>query len=242
MSRVTTFKCVLMGLTVAWGSLASAQVAITDPPPEHHFGKIPLQANFAAQYFSVFNQGNESVTLGQATVNGGMATCSALGCPVVSPGDFVLAAGSSDGCSGRTLAPGEGCSTLIGFVPQAPGARVALLNFPVNGGATVSRVISGTGVAQPFDCVLDWAERTVPASLVAQPTPTMVISPYYARCYQGGALCVGADVAVPTFAPASVYTLMAGELKSIGLLSELAAVATQAPPSQRRCNQPTEGQ
>jgi hypothetical protein len=230
----------MLSLCAALPAIGLAQVTITDPPPEHHFGKIPLQANYAAQYFSVWNPTEQAVTLGQARVDGELATCSALGCAVVAPADFVI--GGSDGCSGRTLAPNSGCSILIGFVPQQPGSRVAKLAFPVAGGADVNRMLSGTGVAQPFDCVMDWAERVLPADLVAQPTSTLVAGPYYARCYQGGALCVGADVAVPTFAPASVYVYQSGRLAPFATLASLAALATYPLPSTRRCDQPADGQ
>lgn len=213
-----------------------AQVAITDPPPEHHFGQIPVGATYAAQYFSVFNQGNTPVTLGQARIDGEMAVCMALGCPSVAPADFTVQ--SADGCSGQTLQPGQGCSTLVGFVPTAPGARIARLVFPVQGGVAIERTVAGTGVSQPLECVLDWAERTYP-SLFLQPTPTQVVSPYVGRCYQGGALCVGADVAVPTFAPASIYYLLNGAVGRLGALSDFAALATQAPPSTLRCDQPS---
>lgn len=214
---------------------ALAQVAITDPAPEHHFGKIPVGATYAAQYFSVFNQGTSPVQLGQARVDSNMAVCMALGCPSVAPADFTVQ--GSDGCSGQTLQPGTGCSTLVGFVPTAPGGRTARLVFPVQGGADVERILSGTGVSQPLECVLDWAERTYPA-LFVQPTPTQVAGPYVARCYQGGALCVGADVAVPTVAPASVYYLLNGQIGNLGALSNFATQATQAPPSTLRCDQP----
>ena len=213
---------------------ALAEVTITDPPLEHHFGQIPVGATYAAQYFSVFNQGSTPVTLGQVRVDSDMAVCMALGCPSIAPADYAVQ--GSDGCSGRTLQPGLGCSTLVGFVPTAPGARTARLVFPVQGGAAVERIVAGTGVSQPLECVLDWAERTYP-TLFLQPTPTQVVSPYVARCYQGGALCVGADVAVPTFAPASIYYLLNGELGRLGSLSDFAAVATQAPPSTLRCDQ-----
>lgn len=212
-----------------------AQVSISDPPPEHHFGKIPVGATYAAQYFSVFNETAAPVTLGRVSIGNDMSTCMALGCPVVSADDFVVAEGS-DGCSGKTLATKEGCSALIGFVPKAAGARTALLSVRVTGSTTVSRIIAGTGVSNPSDCVMDWAERSF-STLLTQGTSTFVTGPFLVRCYQGGALCVGADAALPTVAPASVYTYMAGELKRQGSLADLAALATY-PDSNRRCNQP----
>ncbi len=211
----------LLGL-LSIGSV-HAQVEITDPAPSHHFGKIPLGETYATQYFSVFNRGNTPVTVGQVTVDGnGLAVCAALGCPTIAPSDFVVSSGV--GCSGLTLAPGAGCSTLITFVPTVAGDRVARLVFPVSNGNTTTRTIAGTGVSQPLDCVLDWAEQQFKAELT-NPTPTFLISPFYARCYQGGAICLGADSAVPSFAPASVYLYQNQSLQSLGYLSAFAAMA-----------------
>lgn len=212
-------------LMVALGSTVpvSAQVEITDPAPSHHFGKIPLGATYATQYFSVFNRGNTPVTVGQVAVDGNeVAVCAAIGCPTIAPSDFVVSTGV--GCSGLTLAPGAGCSTLISFIPTVAGDRVARLVFPVSDGNTTTRTIAGTGVSQPLDCVLDWAEQQF-KTLLTNPTPTFLISPFYARCYQGGALCLGADSALPSFAPASVYLYQNQALKSLGFLSDFASIA-----------------
>ena len=214
-----------------------SQVTISDPASDHNFGRIPLGATYATQYFSAFNTGSSAVVLGTVTVDGEVATCLALGCSVPAPGDFAVF--GSDGCSGRRLAPGEGCSTQIRFVPSAVGARTARLVVPVQGAAPADRVMSGTGVAQPIDCVLDWAERTF-ASLLTQPTPTFTVQAFHARCYQGGSLCIGADTALPTFAPASIYIYQAGQMARFAGLTELANQATQSPPSTRSCSQAAE--
>lgn len=215
---------------------ALAEVVVSDPPPEHHFGKIPVGANYATQYFSITNQGSTPVTLGQVRVDGGgLMVCLALGCATVTPEQFLIQ--SADGCTGQTLQSGQGCSTLVAFVPTSVGGKMAQLVFPLeNDASQVTRTMAGTGVSQPLECVLDWAERNFPA-LLYQTTPTQTVSPFVARCYQGGALCVGADVAVPTMAPASVYYLLNGEMGRLGTLSEFAAQATEALPSVRRCNQ-----
>lgn len=145
-----------------------AQVEITDPAPSHHFGKIPLGETYATQYFSLFNRGNTPVTVGQVSVDGNeVVVCMAIGCPTIAPNDFVVSTGV--GCSGLTLAPGAGCSTLISFVPTVAGDRVARLVFPVSDGNTTTRTIAGTGVSQPFDCVLDWAEQQF-KTLLTNPT------------------------------------------------------------------------
>lgn len=240
MMHVRTLRPVLGAIILSTlAAVAAAQVEITDPPVTHDFGKIPLNANYAAQYFSVHNRGASPVTLGQAGVDGQVAVCQALGCPAVAPGDFVIAAGS-DGCSHQTLEPGHGCSTLLGFVPTLPGGRSARLVFDVPGASPVTRIVSGTGVSDPTDCVLDWAERTYPA-LISPPASTFVAGPYIARCYQGGTLCVGADAAYPTFAPASVYLYQNGQLTRYASLSDVAAQASYPSPSTRRCSQLPDG-
>ncbi len=210
----------------AWSAMALpalAQVAITDPPVTHNFGNIAIGSTYATQYFSVFNQGQTAVTLGQVVVDGtDLVVCMALGCATVAPSDFVVSTGT--GCSGMTLQPGVGCSTLVSFVPTAAGARLARLVVPVEGGNPVTRVVEGTGTSQPLDCVLDWAQQQY-KDVLTTPTATFMSSPYYARCYQGGALCVGADTAVPTVAPANVYLYQNQTLQSLGLLSDFAALA-----------------
>jgi hypothetical protein len=214
----------------------SAQVAISDPTDSHDFGRIPLSATYATQYFSLFNSGNTPVMLGQVTVDGQLATCMALSCGTVSAGDFVVEA-HSDGCSNVTLQAGQGCSTLLNFVPQAPGPRSARLVFSVQGGDAVTRIVSGTGVFNPIDCVLDWAERTYP-DLLTQPTPTLTVGQFHARCYGGGTtLCVGADTALPSVAPASIYLYLNGQLSHYAALADMAASATYPAPSTRRCDQ-----
>jgi|GEM_PF-6157671 len=203
-------------------AFAHAQVTVSDPPADHNFGRIPLGATYSAQYFSLTNSGTAAVVLGQASIDGQIATCAALGCPTPTSTDFVIAAGA-DGCSGKTLQAGQSCSTLIGFVPSAPGARIANFVVPVAGAASVTRQLAGTGVANPLDCVLNWAESTYP-SLLTTPTATFVSAPFYARCYQGGTLCVGADV-LATVAPASVYLYQGGTLSRYEYLNVLAATA-----------------
>ena len=233
--RLSPLLSMVVGTLLAFPALA--QVTVSDPPPEHNFGKIPLGATYATQYFSAFNTGTQAVVLGPVRVDGDMGTCAAIGCPVVAPADFAVY--GSDGCSGRTLVPGEGCSTQIRFVPSGVGGRTARLVFPVQGAAEATRVVAGTGVAQPIYCVLDWAERTYP-TLLTQPTPTFVYQAFHARCYQGGSLCVGADTALPTTAPASVYLYQGGQMVRYADLSVLAAQATYPAPNSRSCSQAAE--
>lgn len=217
------FRTVALTGLMAFSSLTFSQVEISDPPETHHFGKIPLQAQYATQYFSAFNRGSKPVTLGTVTVDAGdIFVCLAIGCPTVAPQDFVVSKGV--GCTGAVLQPGEGCSSLLSFVPTSVGERMARLVIPVNGGTAVTRRITGTGTAPPLDCVLDWAEQEYKALLTA-PTASFLISPFYARCYQGGALCLAADLAVPTFAPASVYVYQNQTLQVLGRLSDFASLA-----------------
>lgn len=214
------------------GLSAHAQVEITDPPADHNFGKIPLNATFATQYFSVFNRGSTPVQLGTVISSGaGVSTCAGLGCPVIAPEDFLIPAGS-DGCSNAVLQPGQGCSTLVSFSPKAPGARLSQLVVPLRDGASgTARIMHGTGLSAPLDCVLDWAEKSFP-QLLTTPTGTTTVSPFHLRCYANGTMCLGADTAVPTFDQPSVYfyqTQPTPSVQRLGYLSTFAQAAQCQP-------------
>jgi len=214
----------IVTLALATSLGAQAQLELTDPGPEHHFGPVPLGETYATQYFSFFNRGANAVRLGQAVIDAEVVTCAALGCSVASAADFEIVA-HSDGCSGKTLAAGEGCSSLIAFVPKAPGARTARLRMPLataGGSAPVERLLNGTGCSEPVDCQLDWAEHRFPKTF-SSPTATIVVAPFHARCYQGGTLCAGADV-LATAAPPSAYLYREGRLERLESLTQLAAL------------------
>jgi hypothetical protein len=57
-------------------------------------------------------------------------------------GDFAIAA---DGCSGRTLAPGESCEASASFDPTATGLREALLVLTLGNSQPLSLALTGTG-------------------------------------------------------------------------------------------------
>lgn len=205
---------------------ALAQAVITDPPPEHHFGIVELRSPGASQYFSVFNQGAAPIVLGTVAVDANLATCAGERCPTLAPDDFKAPSGS-DGCSGATLAPGAGCSTLVQFMPTVPGGRIARLVVPVQGQSDVWRALHGTGTVQPLDCVLDWAERQY-SDLFPRPTPTLTLEPFHARCSSDAALCLGADTAVATVDRPSLYVYsptLTPPLQNLGYLSDWAAQA-----------------
>lgn len=211
-----------------------AQVQISDPPETHTFGKAAIGSDYAAQYYSLTNQGNASVAVGQVRMDGQLATCTGLDCPVVAHADFRVVS-HSDGCSGTTLAPGQGCSTLITFTPTAVGGRLSQVVFPIVGSADVTRIIHGTGTSQPLECVLDWAERHPEYSaLLTNPTRTFRAEQFHARCYGNGVLCLGADNALPTFDQPSVYVALLqpqpARLQSVGYLSEWANLAQCSAP------------
>ena len=207
---------------------AHAQVEITDPPEGHNFGKVPLNATYATQYFSVFNRGNAAVQLGTVASSGAaVVTCAGLGCPVVAQEDFKIPQGS-DGCSNATLQPSQGCSTLVSFSPSAPGSRISQLVVRSRDGASLATyMMHGTGTSQPLDCVLDWAEKTFP-QILTMPTGTATVSPFHARCYANGTLCLGADTAVPTFDQPSVYLYQTQPTPSVQRLGYLSTFAEAA--------------
>lgn len=207
---------------------AHAQVEVTDPPADHNFGKVPLHATTAVQYFSVFNRGSAAVQLGTVISSGAaLATCAGIGCPVVAAADFVIP-GGSDGCSNAVLQPGQGCSTLVSFTPTAPGSRMSQLIIPLRDGAPgATRTLHGTGTSQPLDCVLDWAEKSF-SQLLTTPTGTATLSPFHLRCYANGTMCLGADTAVPTFDQPSVYLYQAQSTPAVQRLGYLSTFAQAA--------------
>lgn len=230
-----TLQALCGSVLVLSQAVAHAQLTFAEPPLDHDFGKIPLETTYAAQYFGLFNSSATPVSVGLLRVDSQIATCAALGCPVVAPSDFVLR--DPDACSNSTLAPGQGCSSLIIFSPKQPGQRTARIVFPIIGSVDMSRPLSGTGVSDPTDCVLDWAERTYP-SLFTQPTPTVVAGGYFARCYAGNSLCVGSDAGYLATTPHSLFIYMGGQLSRYEALATLAQTATHAPTSSLRCSQP----
>lgn len=168
----------------------AANVDISDPALPHDFGKQPVGSNFATQYFSITNKSSGNVRIGQVRIDDGAATCAALGCPVVSTSDFVLPPGD-DGCSGRTLAPMQGCSTLAGFTPKSGGSKIARLVFPTSSSTAVEEIsttLNGAGRLDT-DRIFDWAEA-VGASLFSPPGNSFYLSGYYVRCYRAS-ICLG---------------------------------------------------
>lgn len=204
---------------------AGSAVQQSDPAPGHNFGKIPLGATYASQYFSFSNKGSSPVTLGQAAIDGNLATCAAIGCPVPSPADFALDA-SNDGCSGKRLNAGASCSLLVAFVPHNGGPRVARLALPTSETLTVESIVAGTGVKQPEDCIFDAAEKALP-QLLPLPASAITSSPFYARCYYGqsgvnGQLCIGFDSLAQTLVAASGYIHDGKNMQRIDSLQNLA--------------------
>ncbi len=223
-SRKSLASLVLLSLAAV--SAQAQDVLISDPPQDHTFGKAAVNSTFATQYFSVFNRSSAAIQLGTAGVDSALATCAALGCPTIAPADFTIP-GGSDGCSNLILQPGQGCSTLVIFSPKQPGSRLARLVFPVRGAAAVTRTVMGTGLAQPTDCVLDWAENSF-RSILTSPTSTITASPFYLRCYADGSICLGADAAAPTLDQPSVYLYQPQgnpAIQRLGYLSEFAQTA-----------------
>jgi hypothetical protein len=97
----------------------------------------------------------------------------------------------------------------------------------VRGATAVTRTVMGTGLAQPTDCVLDWAENSF-RSILTSPTSTITASPFYLRCYANGTMCLGADAAGPTLDQPSVYLYQPQgnpAIQRLGFLSTFAQAA-----------------
>lgn len=218
-------------LATLFAAPAIAALEIGDPAMPHDFGRQPVGSTYAAQYVSVFNRGSTAVTLLPVRVYPeATATCAAIGCPPATPAPFVASA--SDGCSKAILQPGQGCSTLVGFVPYRGGAFDGEIVFASEDGQTVRGALKGSGRDDPADCLFDWAERTYP-ELLTSPGPSIVVQPFYGRCYAGGRLCVAADIytgpSLSGFAPPSVYLYQNNALSRLGWLSDFARNAGCTP-------------
>lgn len=185
-----------------------AQVEIIEPVGDFEFGKVAVHSS-ATQSLKVANRGPSPVQLGKVISSTAAVSplCVGIGCTVVISRDFTIPA-ESDGCSNTLLQPGAVCSALVRFTPSGPGVRVSQLNVFKPHAAYEFRGLGGTGVSEPLDCVLDWAERTFP-QLLTSPTMTSSVPPYHLRCYAKGAICVGADVENPAFVMPSVYVYQA---------------------------------
>lgn len=227
-------------LPALFAAPAIAALEISDPVMPHDFGLHPVGATYPAQYFSVFNRGQAPLvissvrTLPEPTATClkiGCVTCLAISCPPAEPAPFVIAAGG-DGCSNTTLPPGAGCSTLVGFAPYRGGAVEGEIVFSTADGQTVRGGLKGRGRDDPADCLFDWAEKTYP-TLLTNPGPSIVVMPFYGRCYAGGALCVAADLYARSFSyavastmwPPSVYLYQNNALNRLGYFSDFARAA-----------------
>lgn len=218
-------------LSLACLSSAHAQVEIIEPAGDFQFGKVAVHSS-ATQTLKVVNRGPSAVQLGSviSSIAAVSPICTGIGCGVVISTDFTIPA-ESDGCSNTLLQPGGACSALVRFSPSGPGRRGSQLNVFKPHAAYVSRALGGTGVSEPLDCVLDWAEKTWP-QLLTTPTITSTVSLYHLRCCAKGAICVGADVDNPTDVPRfdqpSVYVYDAHArppLQRLDYLSSLSRLA-----------------
>jgi CSLREA domain-containing protein len=88
--------------------------AITIAPASLDFGAQQTGTTSAPREVTVTNSGDALLTLGELGFTGPDAS------------EFSLA----DGCSGTTLAPGEGCAVAVSFVPGAAGELRAALEIP----------------------------------------------------------------------------------------------------------------
>lgn len=212
---------------------AQAALEISDPALPHNFATQPVGSTHATQYFSLFNRGTTAVTVASVRLTPeATATCMAIGCPPSVPAPFIAETGG-DGCSGRTLQPGAGCSMLVMFSPYQGGVFSGEIIFSGSDGQQVRGGLLGTGRNDPADCLFDWAERSFPGVLTS-PGPSQVVVPYYGRCYAGNTLCVATDIHAggPTLAAGStslaapsVYLYQSGQIARLGWLHELSASA-----------------
>jgi hypothetical protein len=211
--------------------VSQAAIEITDPAMPHDFGRHPVGATYPAQYISVFNRGSAAVILKPVQVlPEATATCLAIGCGPSAPAPFTI--GGSDGCSNITLQPGQGCSVLVGFSPYRGGPFEGEIVFSTIAGETVRGGLKGAGRDDPADCLFDWAERTYP-TLLTPATSSIVVMPFYGRCYANDTLCVATDIYTYSYsyatgaaiAPPSVYLYQGGALNRLGYFDDFVRAA-----------------
>lgn len=165
----------LLAALAAWSAVPVA--AQTLQPTDHDFQQAVVSSRTAVRYFTLWNNTTANITVGQAAISiTGMATCTALSCPVLDAGSFAITA---DPCSNRTFAPETGCDILVVFSPTSYGRKTARLTVP---GVNLSVNLLGTGIL-PADRVFNWGEATY--TTLFQPAGNMSAEAggYYYRYY-----------------------------------------------------------
>ena len=117
----------------------ATSIAIGAFTPASYFKHVAVGASSEPQTISVTNSGNQDLIFGTLTLSGDNA------------GDYQV---STDGCSGKNVAPGAFCALTVVFAPTAKGMRRANLDFPSNdvlSSPVHSEPLTGYGaVALPF--------------------------------------------------------------------------------------------
>jgi uncharacterized repeat protein (TIGR01451 family) len=119
-------------------------------PGSVSFGSQEIGTTSSAQTVTLTSSGSAPLNVSGVSVGGTNA------------GDYAI---SNDGCSGKSLAPGQNCTVQVTFTPSATGARSATLSFADNAAGSPQTVaLSGTGSRQ--------ADLAI--SLSATPNPVKV--------------------------------------------------------------------
>jgi hypothetical protein len=101
------------------------------------FGSQPVGVASSTQAVTVANSADGSGPLQVGAVSLGGAAASQF--------DLVF-----DGCSGRSLSPGDDCQIGVRFAPSAQGSQAASIQIPSNGSVSpVGVTLTGSGVAAP---------------------------------------------------------------------------------------------
>jgi hypothetical protein len=122
-------------------------------PTSRDFGSVVIGQTGAFQDFVITNTGGVSTTTLSLSLVGASASSFSL---------------SNDSCTGSVLAPSNGCTVRVTFVPQARNALAAFLQATATVGGTVQAQLTGTGL-RPATLSISPTSRTWPTAVIGVP-------------------------------------------------------------------------
>jgi uncharacterized repeat protein (TIGR03803 family) len=126
------------------------------------FGNVPEDATSSPQTVTLTNNGSGNLQFGTASFSGTNAT------------DFSV--GTTDSCSGQTVAANGSCSVSVTFSPSSIGSESATLTL-AESGLPVTVSLTGTGTTGGvITASLEPASLTFPGQLAGTPGPAQTVT------------------------------------------------------------------